>query len=512
MSISDLFDRSASEVLAKNPLYTDYRDRWQYLLESYVGGEAYRDGEHLIKYQLETPSEYNYRLRQAHLDNHCASVIGVYNSFLFRHNPTRDLGSLTEDPAVQNFLRDADRDGTTFNNLMKEAATWSSVFGHAWVVLAKPDIAAITRADEIAADVRPYANILTPLNVLDWSYSRSQTGEYTLDSFKYVEEYTGSVQVIKEWTRSTVTTTWLDMEAESIIDSLEETNGLGSIPAVIVYNRKTSVRGIGAGDLNDIADVQRFIYNMQNEVEQTVRLDSHPSLVTTPDTINGNGAGSIIQIPESLDPGLKPYLLEYSGASTSSILDVIQAAVDSIDKMANIGSIRGTEAKRMSGVAQQQEFELLNARLSEKADNMELAEEQIWRLFGEYQGQPWNGNIEYPDSFNIRDGQADMQQYLTALSANINSPTLQTELKTKIAELFVDDNETIRKIRDEINNSPTGSFSMGQMLEQTDPDDDEDEQYEFKPHIMRDPESGEMVIAKTEQEHLDLSEQGWQHI
>jgi hypothetical protein len=32
------------------------------------------------------------------------------------------------------------------------------------------------------------------------------------------------------------------------------------------------------------------------------------------------------------------------------------------------------------------EFQLLNAKLSEKADNLELAEEQMWRLFAIYQG------------------------------------------------------------------------------------------------------------------------------
>jgi hypothetical protein len=50
----------------------------------------------------------------------------------------------------------------------------------------------------------------------------------------------------------------------------------------------------------------------------------------------------------------------------------------------------------MSGVAMQSEFLLLDAKLSEKARNLELAEEQIFRLFALWQGQPFDGDIKYP--------------------------------------------------------------------------------------------------------------------
>lgn len=479
MSISNLFDRDANSIAAGNGYFSDYGPRWQYLLESYVGGEAYRDGGHLQRYQLESPSEYQSRLNNAHLDNHCASVVSVYNSFLFRVSPERELGSLDNQPYTESFLRDADRDGTSFNNFMKDVATFSSVFGHAWVIVSKPDVGALTMADEIAADARPYVNLLTPLNVLDWSYQRNSVGAYTLNYFKYVEEYTGSTRVIKEWTTEEIITSVVEdgVDESTLLDMSVEPNGLGYIPCVIAYNKKTSVRGIGASDIADIADVQKFIYNMQNELEQTIRLGSHPSLVVTPEVVAGNGAGSLIQIPESMDPALKPYLLEYSGASASSILDAISGAVHSIDKMANIGSIRSTEASRMSGVAQQQEFELLNARLSEKADNLELAEEQIWKIFADYQGQTYAGTVVYPDSFNIRDIDGEYTQ-LKMAADTASDPVVRRVIDGKILELLGEDAD---------------------MLD------------EFEPHTMTDPNTGESVIAQTREQHLELGAQGYVH-
>jgi hypothetical protein len=119
----------------------------------------------------------------------------------------------------------------------------------------------------------------------------------------------------------------------------------------------------------------------------------------------------------NLDPGLKPYLLEFTGASISSIYEAINHAVDTIDKMANTGAVRATESRTMSGVAMETEFALLNARLSEKADNLELAEEQMWQLWFEYQGEQWMGEIDYPGSFNIRDTGSEIAQLQQAKSA-----------------------------------------------------------------------------------------------
>jgi hypothetical protein len=136
--------------------------------------------------------------------------------------------------------------------------------------------------------------------------------------------------------------------------------------------------------------------------------------VKTPETQAGIGAGSIIQMPDNLDPGLKPYILDYNGAELSAMLSVKQNLVEVIDKMANTGAIRATEARTLSGVAMQTEFQLLNARLSAKADSLELAEEQIFSIFANYMGTEWTGHVEYPGSFNIRDIENNMQTLKTA--------------------------------------------------------------------------------------------------
>ncbi len=97
----------------------------------------------------------------------------------------------------------------------------------------------------------------------------------------------------------------------------------------------------------------------------------------------------MITMPEELDGNLKPYLLQPSGGNLEAILSTMDNTVKAIDRMAHLGAIRAIETRQMSGVAMQSEFLLLDAKLAEKAKNLELAEEQIFRLFALWQGQAW---------------------------------------------------------------------------------------------------------------------------
>ena len=418
-----------------NSVYSQHKNRWTFLLDSYHGGDSYRQGAYLTRYQLESAEEYAARLQSTPLDNHCRSIIATYISFMFRMPPERDLGSLELEMTVPDFLEDADMDGNNLDAFMKQCAIYANVFGHVWVVMSKPDVGAITRADEMAAGARPYLNMMTPLVVTDWKWARSINGAYELTYFKYVEDSNGDVSVVREWTKETVTTITINHKDQTAVADRVEINGLGVIPAVPVYAHRSSIRGIGLSSIEDVADTQRMIYNLNSEAEQAIRMGSHPSLVATERTQVGSGAGALIIMEENLDPNLKPYVLDFNGSDISSILATKATLVESIDKMANTGSIRATEARVMSGVAREAEFQLLNAKLSEQADNIQLAEEQLWQLYAMYQGQTWDGEINYPDSFAIRDTDNELDQLIKAKAA-IDDPMAKLAFEHEIIELM----------------------------------------------------------------------------
>jgi len=429
-------------LVSPNKIYNDYNSRWKFYLESYMGGEEYRQAGHLVRYQLESQSEYQARLNSTPLDNHCKSVVSVYISFLFRQNPERDFAGLDMNPAVEQFLNDADLEGRSLDAFMKDVATWASVFGHCWIMVTKPNLGAVTMADDMAMDVRPYVNLMTPLTVIDWQWTRKPNGRYVLTYLKYIEEVNDTISTFKEWTEELIITTVADSQSKKILEQIEEVNGMRNIPAVQIYSNRSPVRGIGISDLSDIADQQRAIFNEYSEIEQQIRLQNHPALVKTADTEAGAGAGAIIMIQDNLDPGLKPYLLEPSGNGLEKIYSSIDARIRAIDKMANTGGVRNTSAVTSSGIALQTEFQLLNSKLSEKADQLELAEEQIWRLFAQYIGSEWQGEIDYPGSFNLRDTQNEIEQLVKAKSA-ATDPRVLAVIDHEIVEFLGEDADII---------------------------------------------------------------------
>ena len=423
-------------------LYTRNRDRWEFLLNSYSGGEVYRDGGYLTKYQLETTGEYNARLINTPLDNHCQSVVATYISFLFREEPEREFYTWAGQSDVEAFLEDCDMENRSFDSFMKQASIWSSVFGHSWIIMTKPNLGAVTVAQELEMGVRPYVNLLTPLVVSDWRWERTPGGRYELSYFKYVEEVIDKITVVREWTKESIKTWVMDDVKKEAYLKVEEPNMLGKIPAILVYNQRGITKDIGISDITDIADLQRQIYNLTSENEQSIRMDGHPSLVVPPTAQLGSGAGAIIQLQEGSDPGLNPYYLEHGSSGVASIHSSIDKLVEAIDRISFTGGVRATVQRNMSGIAMETEFQLLNAKLSEKADNMQLAEEQIWRMFGDYQGREWLGEIEYPESFSIRDTQREFSQLASAKSA-ATDPVVLRVIDEHILEMMGEEKERL---------------------------------------------------------------------
>ena len=444
------------QILERHELYDNYAGRWEYYIRSFLGGEEYKGGRYLQEYNLELENEFEKRLQFTPLDNHCRNIVHIYSSFLFRVKPTRKLESLNDDAATQLFLDDADLEGRSFDALMREVQQYASVYGHCWLLLDKPNSNARTRAEELQQEIRPYMNIYTPENVIDWDWERAKSGKYYLSYLKIREQRTKEKDIYRIWYLDRIDTVELyrmGAKEPRLIDSVP--NPLNSIPAVCLYNQRSYDRGIGVSDLTDVADLQRSIYNELSEIEQLIRLSNHPSLVKTRDVDASAGAGAIIELPDNVDPALKPYILQPSGQNLDSVLKTISNKIDAINRLTHVGAVRSTSERTVSGVALRTEFQLLNARLSEKAKLMELAEEQIWRFFARWQNKAFDGAIYYPESFDLRDWATDLEVLQQAKASNIKSDTFIKELDKQIARTVVDDDEALSKIDEEIEQQTT---------------------------------------------------------
>jgi len=446
-------EKTAAELLATHPEYELHIESWRFLNNSYLGGRHYKAQDYLPRYTYETAEQYRQRVNETPLDNHCASIVNIYNSFLFSEPPVRDFGSMANNPVLTVFLEDADHEDRSFDDFMSEVDRISAVYGHAWVVVDKPAADATTRADEQQQGIRPYVSMFSPPSVLDWEWTRNPNGTYDLTYLKVIESQTATTTVVKCFYADVIDTHVIYKNGTSTELLASVPNALGYVPAVCVYDTRSPVKGIGISAIEGPADMQRSIFSQNSEIEQLIRLSNHPSLVKTRDVNASAGAGAIITIPDNIDPGLVPYLLQPNSGNLDSIRANINDNVDAINRMANVGSIRVLESRTLSGVAMDTEFRLLSARLAKKSNQLELAEELIWQIFANWMDTEWDGYIEYADSFNTRDKLNDLNTYKLTQEILPANSGLQAVITRKVAELITDDSDEIDAI---INSTNTG--------------------------------------------------------
>ena len=105
------------------------------------------------------------------------------------------------------------------------------------------------------------------------------------------------------------------------------------------------------------------------------------------------------------------------------------------------------------------EFYLLDSKLSEKAKSLQLAEEQIWRLFAKWQGTAFDGSIRYPSQFHIRDKNLDMDilKKISETAAQLANADVETQIivRAKMKEIIAKEEEELEEFNNlEIPSTP----------------------------------------------------------
>ena len=196
-------------VLGQHALYHRYQDDWKLAVKSYWGGVEYRHGQYLKAYDIDyaTPSEtintydidddgvqtavyktsvqpvntkqeadtgdqylnnfYNEKLQNVPVFPYTRLYVSEYNSILFRSPPVREL---PETPEVEAFEKDVDGQDNSLNEFMSMVDTYSTVYGVVWVSCIKP-----------MGSPYPRWRMHSPLDVTNWSYRYTESGDLELD-------------------------------------------------------------------------------------------------------------------------------------------------------------------------------------------------------------------------------------------------------------------------------------------------------------------------------------------
>jgi hypothetical protein len=432
------------ELLAVHPTYTKFIKEWKFFINSYLGGKFYRDGDYLLKHPFESTKNYKRRKEIAYYYNYCAPIVDLFTSYLTKDQPKRSYGELSKEvvPPRQpktlfdSFWWDVDFNGTNFEQFMREAQRYASIYGLISIIVDKPSVKVETQAQALEEDIRPYLSIITPENILDWKYVRLPNGKMTLDTIK-IKEGDGQYRI---WTRNDWELWEITTKDKAPISKGKGTHGLGRIPIVDLYNKKSLIRRVGVSEIQDIADINKNIYYFCSDAKEIIENTAFPMLAM-PEEKGGadpevvTGTQNIIDFdPDS--PNGKPFWLEPPHSSLQEIREWIQQDAQEMVRIAKMGGLRNTETsvQPWSGVSIEAQERQLYSSLAEKASNAEQAELDILKLYAEWEEEEFTGNIEYSRSFATRDLTTSLTNAIQAGTARVNSLTFEKERQKKIVD------------------------------------------------------------------------------
>ncbi len=438
-------------------LYRANSAEWEFFRQAYLGGREWEEASLLYKYLNESAPQLRERLRQTPLENHCKSVVHTYSGFMWRNPPKRSFGALEANKALLALDGNADKEGASLNEFMKSVALWASVFGCSWVVLDKPASKAVTKADELEGDIRPYLKLYFPVHVLNWKFEETGSGSFELVYLKVrerIDDGSADGWVYRIWSRERVEVWRVEGKGEPVLVR-DEVNAVGMVPAVVHYNTKPLERGVAVSDLQDVARMQRSLYNDLSELGQMIRGSNHKTLVKNRGDDASTGAGGVIIMHEDTLPEKRPYLLQADAEALVGLLDAMEKKVEMINRMAHLTPVRSFRKVIVSAVAIETEFQILNTLLAEKAAQLEVTENQLFRIFCRWEGVDYGTAevvVTYPKRFELRDRKADLEFLDKALSVaeRIGSATLRRELERQVARVVLERDDVLEVVEAEL--------------------------------------------------------------
>lgn len=420
------------ELERTHPDYDSLIDEWRFYVSAYFGGRMYKEGNYLIRHPFESSANYMRRREISYYYNYCGPVVDIYVSHLFRKEASRDLGALAGDGLFEDFQRDADLEGNSFRHFLREAQRFAAVYGRVAVIVDKPSATARTKAEALSESIRPYVTLVTPENLLDWRYGRSPAGRPVLEMVK-VREGSDRYRI---WTVEGWELWAIGADNEALLADAG-VHDLGEVPVVPLYNKQSGVKMIGVSDIQDIADINKNIYYLCSDAKEIIENTAFPMLAMPYSRDQKEerelGPHNILQF-DPAEPNARPYWLEAPHSSLTEIREWVRQDIEEIYRIAKLGGVKAAESggQARSGVALEMEYQQLYSTLSEKADNLEQAEQRILSLWARWEGLEFDGRIDYPDDFSVKDLDHDLQSAINAQSAMISSETFRKELQKKI--------------------------------------------------------------------------------
>lgn len=414
-------------IARRQPEYMDNINHWTFVEATYEGGREWFK-KNLFRYIKEGNQEFDDRVIRAYRFNHSREVVDLINKYLFKQNIVRSVDAPS---FVQAFWKSTTKANLDIDDFARQISKNTSIYGRIGIVVdntAKDSGAtAISKADEKALGIKTYAYIVTPDQMLDYSFDdngklqwmlirevvRDDADPFTssgLETFRY-----------RLWTK----TDW-KLYAEKMIgkkktiELLESgDHNLGVVPVILADHVISDEIYSSNSMIDDIAYLDRAVANYLSNLDAIIQDQTFSQLVMPAQNILP-GEDSYTKMVEmgtkrtflyDGEGGGKPEYLSPDPRQAGMILQAVNKIIGEIYHTVGLAGERTASDNTVgidnsSGVAKAYDFERVNALLAAKANSLETIEERMVELV-----ELWNGEssesdeesyISYPDNFDTR--------------------------------------------------------------------------------------------------------------
>jgi hypothetical protein len=390
-------------VNRRHPLYECKATHWEFVGATYEGGREWFD-TNIFKYLREGDKEFAERVARAYRFNHTKQVVDLVDKYLFKVDIARKVVDAPE--PIQAFWKRATLTGLDIDTFVKRISTATSQYGRVWIVVDSTADFSLegpvpTRAEEIAQDVRSYAYIATPLDVLDMSYDEMNQLNWILirelarddaDPLTSSGEYLNRFRL---WTRDDWTLYELQeiRGKKKVVQIGYGVHGLGQVPVFAADHNFSEERYCSPGLIDDIAYLDRANANYLSNLDAVIQ-DQTFSQLTLPaqGILPGEDAFSKLQEMGTKrvflyngEGGARPEYISPDAKQAELIITAIGKIINEIYHSVGLSAARTKEdngggVDNSSGVAKAYDFESINALLAAKATSLELVESRLCEL------------------------------------------------------------------------------------------------------------------------------------
>lgn len=443
---------AAEALQLEHPDYILEREKWKKYNDLYSADDIYL---YLQTHTRENGEMFNKRVSRGYYYNYVASVVDLYIAYLFRSPIERNVPA-SQTSLFGDFQTNCDRRGTSFFSFMPFCATYSQIDGHVGVLVdmpKQPDEPFRNEKDRLEAGYRPYLTPIRANQIKDWELDELGNFVWVKIEVKrpqgrgWNEQHDTTSKSFLIWSRYDWQEWKLVGDEAYLVDSGQ--HGLGEVPLVIMYNkRRPDHQWFGLSPVRDIADINIGILNWCSLGDEEIyeRCLNVLAMEKSGDSATVNiSQYNVLEYDEGTQP---PQYLVPGSTPLELIGSWVERAKDEIYRLAKLGGSTGLMGVReaTSGIAYAFEFNETNQSLAEKAENLEKAEKEIYRLVAKWQKADFEGDVHYPREFGVEDFLMEFQ-VLTEGRMNLSSSTAIKELEKKIsAKLFARDPQELRDV------------------------------------------------------------------